>query len=79
MKLFRCSVCAEKDARIADLKAHIAQLQAQIFPQQQGEPRIRELEMDGVLSGQQHIIEIPESAETQAELSERDRLFAGTY
>lgn len=47
--MFKCKVCAEKDARIADLKEQIKAQHSQIVP----EPKIKhyELEQDYVMNG----------------------------
>jgi hypothetical protein len=86
MQLFTCRVCREKDARISDLKEQIESLKQQVLsPNARSAPALT-FEADGVLSGQQHVIDL--SKDTPAdenvahypdEQSERDRLFAGTY
>lgn len=75
----KCKVCAEKDRRILDLKDQISVLRRQLLPVNSSNPTVTSLEMDGVMSGQQHIIEIPETAEEIAEARERDRLLSGQY
>lgn len=81
--MFRCKACPIHEQRIADLKEQIATLKQLVIPASSDVTPIRSLEADAILSGQQHIIEIGESElpkdDTDAEILERDRLFAGTY
>lgn len=86
--MFRCKVCAEKDARIEDLKREILFLRTQIYTP--NDPHLTptgQLEADGILSGQQHVLNVPMDADLRADelkyaeeiRSERDRLLSGTY
>jgi hypothetical protein len=83
--MFKCKVCAEKDLRIQDLKSQIASLQRLVTPVNDPNrvPAVH-MEADGILSGQQHIIELPADmaplpdAEPD-ELSERDRILSANY
>jgi hypothetical protein len=86
--LFKCRVCSEKDTRILDLKEQIAYLKSQLnSPNDPEHPPQISLEADGVLSGQQHIIDISGPAIVEEALArqviedeyERQKLFAGTY
>jgi hypothetical protein len=82
--MFKCKVCAEKDQRIADLKAHITQLSQLVTPSNSSdEIPIRSLEADAILSGQQHVIHVDEAEvpkdETDAVIAERDRILSATY
>jgi len=84
--LFRCRVCAEKDQRISDLKEQVAFLKSQLVVSNDPEHApIGQYEADGILSAQQHVIEVPtpeqfsEDRQAEAERSERERLLAGTY
>lgn len=75
--MFRCRVCQEKDARIADLKTQIAYLSRLATPDNSGIPLVH-LEADAILSGSQEIIEVDQSKVDET-ISERDRLLSGTY
>lgn len=84
--LFKCKVCAEKDARIQDLKQQIESLQSLVIPDNSLDKiPANHLEADGVLSGMQHTITVPgaedlfEPSTIQEERSERDRILSGTY
>ena len=82
---FKCSVCAEKDKRISDMRSEIEHLRKLLRPDvDQAALTMNSLEADGILSGQQHIIEIPDQIklkvkEQEDELSEASRILAGTY
>jgi hypothetical protein len=78
----KCKVCAVHELRIADLKAQMEMLKGLVLPTNTGnKPSAHQLEADGILSGQQHVIEVheEEAKETFDELVERDRLLSGTY
>jgi hypothetical protein len=82
--MFKCKVCAEKDARISDLKSQISHLKALVTPPTNSDPTVDQLEADGIMNGQQYILEIPTAQDRAAstadvEQAERDRIFAGTY
>jgi hypothetical protein len=82
--LFKCKVCSEKDKRITELNSQIEFLRKML-----GEtastgtnPSPVSLEADGILSGQQHIIQIDEPQEeaTEEEIDdEATRLLSGNY
>jgi len=80
--MFECKVCAEKDLRIADLKAHIEALSP---TRNDYKIPLVSIEADQCLSGSNEIIEISNeeveqmSPADQAILSERDRLLSGNY
>lgn len=82
---FKCAVCAEKDKRVSDLHSEIAHLRKLLRPDvDQSALTLNSLEADGILSGQQHIIEIPDEVkiklkEQEEEASEASRILAGTY
>jgi hypothetical protein len=82
--MFKCKVCAEKDQRIADLKAHITQLSSLVTPNNApDEVPMRALEADAILSGQQHVIEIDDQEvpedNTDLVITERDRILSANY
>lgn len=84
---FSCKVCAEKDKRIEELHAQVKFLKSMLSsPSNPGDVTAYALEADGILSAQQHIldVEIPDSEqfvsrEADNELSERDKLLSGNY
>lgn len=82
--IFKCKVCAEKDQRILDLKNEVDFLRGQIRVDNNPEniPLVH-MEADGVMSGQQHVITIPDvdtrSQTADEERAERDRLLSATY
>lgn len=80
--MFKCKVCAERAARIEDLKKEIDYLRNFAFPPQH-ELSARSLEADAVLSGKQDIINMdldePAPAQKAEEDRERDRIFSGSY
>lgn len=72
----KCKVCAEKDARIADLKAQIASLHNLLQPvRAPANPEVHH-EANAVLNGVNEQIEPELSPEI---LAERDALLSGTY
>lgn len=83
--MFKCKVCAEKDARIADLKEQLKIYQAQLIP----EPKIRhyEMEQDYILDGAnaEQLMPIEQEAANQdTELQdaiqhEQDMILTGSY
>ena len=76
---FRCKVCAEKDLRISDLKSQIADLKAQLYPSNHpAEMPSLIIEADAALSSEEPTKTSRDEA-IQDEISERDRLLAGTY
>lgn len=81
--LFKCRVCEEKDKRIADLNNQIRFLRDQLVIDNSAENTpLPLLEADGILSAQQHVLDVPAFAENrqyEEERSERDRILSGTY
>lgn len=87
--LFHCKVCQEKDSRIQDLKEQIAYLRTlTASPSISDQVTASYLEADGIMSGQQHILEVPSASEraeqgeertAEDEQRERDRLLAANY
>lgn len=75
MMFFKCKICSAKDAHIASLRAQIEDLRRLTIPENSVEPTVIQLESDGILSAQQHVIEV-DDAEIAAE---RDRLLSGNY
>lgn len=60
MGLFSCSVCAEKDKRIEDLKNQITRMEALVFPQNsQDDIPVLEFEADAILSGSPETVATP--------------------
>lgn len=81
--MFKCKVCAEKDRRIQDLKSQIETLKQLVVPANDpNQVPIVHLEADGILSAQQHTVQVeedfPETQNTE-ELAERDRLLSANY
>ena len=84
MNLFSCKVCAEKQARIEDLKSQIKFLQAQVATPQSIDAEVNTMEADAVLSALQHEVVIQEQPvidpkELDEARRERDRLLSGSY
>lgn len=86
MRFFSCSICREKDERIADLKQQVANLMQLVSPQNANDPnRVPALnfEANAVLNGQQHIIEIDAedvpADDADSVLAERDRLLSANF
>lgn len=79
--IFKCRVCSEKDARIADLKAEIATLRELVLPRDPFKISPIALEADAVLtpSNDSPIISDEEIQEAEEIQSEATRLFAGNY
>lgn len=67
-------------AEIGQLSLRLEDMRALIMPRNYS-TTIQNLEADGVLSGQQEMIELTEAeqAEYDATISERDRILSGTY
>lgn len=84
MSFFSCKVCAEKQARIDDLKAQIKFLQSQVAAPPSLEAEANAMEADAVLSALQHEVVIQEQPvidpkELDEARRERDRLLSGSY
>jgi hypothetical protein len=76
--MFRCKVCSEKDARIADLKETL-----RAYLPQPGYVHAVHREADAVMSGQHDLILVEPQREMTAEEreieAERQRILSGTY
>lgn len=83
MSWFTCKCCSEKDAHIKSLMAEVEflrHLSRKPETSNASLPMIT-MEADGLLSGQDHIIELdPQKIQQLDEtISERDRILSGTY
>ncbi len=77
-----CTVCAEKDLRIADLKAQIDMLHKMVSPPVDPiKIPILQIEADAVLEGNEEALarRQAEIAEQESVESERAKLLSGTY
>jgi len=79
--MFRCKVCAEKDARIKDLTSQVDLLRNLLSPAKSRDIPLIAIEADAVMSGRQEPLE-PTSAqmrEWEALTLERDRILTGNF
>lgn len=80
--MFKCKACPEKDAHVASLRNEIEHLRSLLNTPAPSYPLTSTaLEMDGLLSGQIHTIEIPDTdmSDEDAVASEASQLLSGTY
>jgi hypothetical protein len=70
--IFKCKACGAKDEHIATLKSQVADLQKLVFAPQAALPSLANTEMNAVLDGQVHAIELDESNMSEAQLKELD-------
>jgi len=80
--MFKCKVCQEKNARIAELKDEIEYLRSLVFPN--NDPykiTFNEREADALLTADVPVREESEDELKQAanELAERDKILTGNY
>jgi hypothetical protein len=83
--MFSCRVCAEKDKRVQVLESEITFLRNLVHkPVDNSTITENEMEADGIMSGQDRVIEIEpraqyEAAEDEFVTAERQALLDGTY
>lgn len=83
--MFACKVCAEKDKRVQVLESEVAFLRNLVHkPVDNSIVTENEMEADGIMSGQDRVIEIEprahyEAAEDEFITAERQALLDGTY
>jgi len=73
-----CAVCAEKDARIADLRDQVEFLRASLMPAQLPTYANVHQEANAILNGVNEQI-LSEQSVSPEVLAERDALLSGTY